>query len=65
MNKCPYCGCEKSVHIEATGGEWVGLIMPGHGWVQPRVCLDCGIVYVPKDVCERIKGRSSDGNTPV
>jgi hypothetical protein len=55
MNKCPFCGCENSVYIEATGGEWVGLIMPRYGSVRPRVCLDCGIVYVSKDVCERIK----------
>lgn len=55
MNKCPYCGCEKSVYIEAIGGEWVGLVIPCHGAVRPRVCLNCGIVYVPKDVCERIK----------
>lgn len=61
MNKCPYCGCEQSVYIEVMGGEWVGLVMPRYGSVRPRVCLDCGIVYVAKDVCERIKRSTANG----
>lgn len=55
--KCPFCGGTKNTYIKAMGGEWVGLITPECGGVRPRICLDCGIVYVEKDVCERIKGR--------
>lgn len=63
LKHCPFCGGKESTYIEAMGGEWVGLIIPVYGGVRPRVCLDCGLVYVDKDVCERIKKRrAKDGN---
>lgn len=60
-NQCPFCGSQKSVSITAVGGEYVGLIFLGHGSVSPNVCLNCGIVYIEKDRCERIR-RAEDGN---
>lgn len=57
LNPCPFCGGTKNTHIEATGGEWVGLVTPICGRVKPIVCLDCGLVYVDKNQCERIKKR--------
>ena len=62
LKPCPFCGGTNSEEIAAVGGEYVGLIFVRHGSVRPKVCLDCGIVYVSKDVCERImKGRKQDG----
>lgn len=60
LKPCPFCGGTKSVEIEAVGGEWVGLIIRGRGSVYPEVCLNCGIVYIPKDEVERIR-RAEDG----
>ena len=46
---CPVCGSKPKAHLEATGGEWVGLIMTGFGSVRPCVCLNCGTIYVSRD----------------
>lgn len=61
LNRCPFCGGTKSDYIVAVGGEYVSLVLRKNGRVEPNVCLDCGIVYVDKDVCERIKRRKKDG----
>lgn len=54
--------CQKKAHLDAMGGEWVGLIIPGHGNVRPNVCLNCGTVYVSRDVIKRISnGGKKDG----
>lgn len=50
---CPVCGAKTKAHLEATGGEWVGLIMTGYGGVRPCVCLNCGTIYVPRDDLEK------------
>ena len=60
LKPCPFCGEKKSVKLEAVGGEWVGLIIIGHGSVCPNVCLNCGIVYIPNHDIERIR-RVEDG----
>lgn len=59
---CPVCLSKDKAHLEATGGEWVGLLIPGYGSVRPCVCLNCGTVYVPKDVLDRLNRRTKDGN---
>ena len=59
---CPVCMCRGKAHLEASGGEWVGLIIPGYGSVRPNVCLNCGTVYVPKNVIDRISGGKKNGN---
>ena len=46
---CPVCYSNKKAHLEATGGEWVGLIVTGLGGVRPCVCLNCGTIYVSMD----------------
>lgn len=51
---CPHCHCTHKAHLESTGGEYVGLIIPGHGGIRPSVCLKCGTVYIPQAVLERI-----------
>lgn len=58
---CPFCGGKNREYIRAVGGEYVGLVFSRHGSVSPCVCLDCGIVYIPKKDCERIK-RSDESN---
>lgn len=58
---CPVCMCQKKAHLDAMGGEWVGLIIPGHGKVRPNVCLNCGTVYVSKAVIDRINRGKKDG----
>ena len=60
LKPCPFCGGTKSVEMDAMGGEWVSLIIHRHGRVYPKVCLKCGIVYIPKDIIERIR-RAEDG----
>lgn len=64
---CPVCWSKHKAHLEATGGEWVGLIMTGLGGVRPCVCLNCGTVYVSKDDLEAKTKfdnwrKESDGN---
>lgn len=60
LNKCPFCGGTERACIEASGGEWVSLLIVAYGRVSPMVCLDCGLVFVDKDVCERIKKRRAE-----
>ena len=60
LKPCPFCGGTESTYIEAVGGEWVGLIMSVYGSVRPRVCLDCGLVYVDADTIKRIKDRRAE-----
>lgn len=50
---CPVCYSKKKAHLEATGGEWVGLVMTGYGGVRPCVCLNCGNIYVSRDDLEK------------
>lgn len=52
---CPVCWSKHKAHLEATGGEWVGLIMTGNGGVRPCVCLNCGTIYVSRDELEAKK----------
>ena len=58
---CPSCWCQKKAHLDAMGGEWVGLIIPGHGRVKPNVCLNCGTVCISKEVIDRINRGGKDG----
>lgn len=51
---CPFCGGSVTATLEAMGGEWVGLILRGHGRVYPKVCLNCGLVYISKNDRARI-----------
>ena len=60
LKPCPFCGGTESTYIKAVGGEWVGLILGVYGAVMPRVCIDCGLVYVDKAACERIKKRRAE-----
>ena len=57
---CPFCGGRATATLEAMGGEWVGLILRGHGAIYPKVCLNCGLVYISKNNCERIKKARED-----
>ena len=50
---CPVCWSKHKAHLEATGGEWVGLIMTGYGGIRPCVCLNCGNIYVSRDDLEK------------
>jgi hypothetical protein len=60
---CPVCYSKKKEHLEATGGEWVGLVMTGYGGVRPCVCLNCGTIYVSRDDLKQVdKWRKRDGN---
>lgn len=52
---CPVCGETKAARLDATGGAWVSLTIDICGSVKPRVCLNCGTVYLEKDELERIK----------
>jgi hypothetical protein len=56
---CPVCWSKHKAHLEATGGEWVGLLIPGYGSVRPCVCLNCGTVYVSKDVLDSLNRRKN------
>ena len=49
LKPCPFCGSKSSKCIRVVGGEYVALIIEGYGAITPRVCLNCGIVYVPKE----------------
>lgn len=60
LKPCPFCGGEKIAELEAMGGEWVGLVIRGYGAVYPKICLNCGSVYIPKDKCEKILKRRAD-----
>lgn len=60
LKKCPFCEGRATATLEATGGEWVGLILRGHGTIYPKVCLNCGLVYISKNDCERINKARED-----
>lgn len=60
-NCCPSCWCKQKAHLEATGVEYACLYIPGHGCVRPNVCLNCGTVYVSKEVIDRINRGKKDG----
>ena len=62
LKPCPFCGGEESATLEAIGGEWVGLILRGYGSIYPKVCLNCGLVYISKKECERIKKERADND---
>lgn len=57
LKSCPFCGCTDNTCVTASGGEWVSLIIGGHGSIGLRVCLDCGLVYIEKNICKKIKKR--------
>ena len=51
---CPHCHSKHKAHLEATGGEYVALIIPGYGEIRPAVCLKCGSVYIPQNAIDYI-----------
>ena len=58
---CPVCYCQHTIRLEVTGGEWVGLIIPRLGGVKPKVCLNCGTVYVSMKDINYINRGKNDG----
>ena len=59
MNKerCPSCDGTMFTSIQASGGEWVSLIINGAGSVYPLVCLNCGTVFVSRRIIENLQER--------
>lgn len=55
LNICPVCHCNDFEYINAVGGEYVGLIITGHGSVSPRVCINCGAISISGTECARIQ----------
>lgn len=59
--KCPHCGSKESDCIAASGSaDYTYLIINRFGSVSLRLCLNCGIIYIPKEVCEKISKRRAD-----
>lgn len=58
--KCPHCGGKESDCIYARGSEYADLIINKFGAVSLWLCLNCGTVYIPKWICERISNRRAD-----
>lgn len=58
--KCPHCGGKESDCISASGSEYASLIINRYGSISLWLCLNCGIVYIPKQVCEQISKRRAD-----
>lgn len=58
MSKCPHCkGSEfTELTVSSTDG-YVSLVHPLAGRVNPRVCMDCGILFLSELELKRIKLR--------
>jgi len=53
---CPNCGHEEYVCIEVSDSSGsCALVVGCTGSVRPRVCLNCGVVYLSKERLEEIK----------
>ena len=55
--QCPLCKSNDSARVGNTCNDIVvtPLFTPHYGWVELRVCLDCGVMFIPKQTCVGIK----------
>jgi hypothetical protein len=60
INCCPVCMCRHRVSLTASGSEYASLIIPAKGQVWPNVCLNCGTVYISRDVIEDISRKNNN-----
>lgn len=59
---CPYCGCNKNEKIDiSTSCEFSSIILRGNGSADLRVCLRCGVVFIPYNKIKRILKGNSNG----
>ena len=62
-DKCPFCGKKQTEKLDVIGTDWVSLVILNHyNHIKPKVCLNCGIVYISKNVCEKIKKERADND---
>ena len=54
---CPVCGVTKSARMDACCPHGVALTIDICGAFRPRVCLNCGTVYIEKKDVEKINER--------
>lgn len=60
--KCPVCGCEKFVTVEAScSGEWgARLITRENGALEPIACTNCGVMRLSLHELNGIRLRMDD-----